>query len=136
MWLYRWLCSRRVSITAVQYLFNKNYVYKIFLIFFFLHLLWTHYFLSSFVRLLYWYEKNVLQIICMYVYFAHSHSYIVSNLSEDSYDYVFGGRRKTPPATRTTTTLKLTSPPVRLRPEGKHRAIKILFIWKIKKNLE
>ncbi|XP_054084370.1 uncharacterized protein LOC128921296 isoform X2 [Zeugodacus cucurbitae] len=44
----------------------------------------------------------------------------VSNLSEDSYDYVFGGRRKTPPATRTTTTLKLTSPPVRLRPEDAH----------------
>ncbi|KAI8126004.1 Glucose transporter type 1 [Lucilia cuprina] len=38
----------------------------------------------------------------------------VSNLSEDSYDYVFGGRRKTPPST---TALKLTSPPVRLRPE-------------------
>lgn len=51
----------------------------------------------------------------------HSHSsHIVSNLSEDSYDYVFGGRRKTPPATRTTTALKLTSPPVRLRPEGEH----------------
>lgn len=41
----------------------------------------------------------------------------VSNLSEDSYDYVFGGRRKTPPTT-TSTQLKLTSPPVRLRPEG------------------
>jgi len=41
----------------------------------------------------------------------------VSNLSEDSYDYVFGGRRKTPPTT-STTQLKLTSPPVRLRPEG------------------
>ena len=40
---------------------------------------------------------------------------LVSNLSEDSYDYVFGGRRKPPPST---TALKLTSPPVRLRPEG------------------
>ncbi|EDV97447.1 GH16875 [Drosophila grimshawi] len=44
----------------------------------------------------------------------------VSNLSEDSYDYVFGGRRKTPPTT-TSTQLKLTSPPVRLRPEDAYR---------------
>ncbi|XP_033149451.1 uncharacterized protein LOC108598023 isoform X7 [Drosophila busckii] len=44
----------------------------------------------------------------------------VSNLSEDSYDYVFGGRHKTPP-TSTSTQLKLTSPPVRLRPEDAYR---------------
>ena len=46
----------------------------------------------------------------------------VSNLSEDSYDYVFGGRRKTPPAivipTTANNSIKLTSPPIRLRPEG------------------
>ncbi|KAH8398740.1 hypothetical protein KR222_002529 [Zaprionus bogoriensis] len=44
----------------------------------------------------------------------------VSNLSEDSYDYVFGGRRKTPPAT-TSTQIKLTSAPVRLRPEDAYQ---------------
>lgn len=44
----------------------------------------------------------------------------VSNLSEDSYDYVFGGRRKTPPATTSTTQIKLTTAPVRLRPEGEY----------------
>ncbi|SPP84932.1 blast:Glucose transporter type 1 [Drosophila guanche] len=44
----------------------------------------------------------------------------VSNLSEDSYDYVFGGRRKNPPST-TSQQLKLTSPPVRLRPEDAYR---------------
>ncbi|XP_017490398.1 PREDICTED: uncharacterized protein LOC108378604, partial [Rhagoletis zephyria] len=66
-------------------------------------------------------KKNRLKNICTYVYFEHIRIRIVSNLSEDSYDYVFGGRRKTPPATRTTTTtLKLTSPPVRLRPEDAH----------------
>ncbi|KAI8039264.1 hypothetical protein M5D96_007987 [Drosophila gunungcola] len=48
----------------------------------------------------------------------------VSNLSEDSYDYVFGGRRKTPPTT-TSTQLKLTSPPVRLRPEDAYRGANI-----------
>ncbi|XP_055910923.1 glucose transporter type 1 [Eupeodes corollae] len=43
----------------------------------------------------------------------------VSNLSEDSYDYVFGGPRKTPPSS----TLKLTSPPIRLRSDaGHHRS--------------
>uniref|UniRef100_T1GE09 Uncharacterized protein n=1 Tax=Megaselia scalaris TaxID=36166 RepID=T1GE09_MEGSC len=36
----------------------------------------------------------------------------VSNLSEDSYDYVFGGRRETPPVT---SSIKLTSPPIRIR---------------------
>lgn len=46
------------------------------------------------------------------------HALSVSNLSEDSYDYVFGGRRKTPPATTSTTQIKLTTAPVRLRPEG------------------
>ncbi|KAI9588154.1 hypothetical protein GQX74_004000 [Glossina fuscipes] len=38
----------------------------------------------------------------------------VSNLNEDSYDYVFGGRRNAPTANPT---LNLTSPPIRLRPE-------------------
>ncbi|XP_068142555.1 glucose transporter type 1-like isoform X3 [Drosophila tropicalis] len=45
----------------------------------------------------------------------------VSNLSEDSYDYVFGGRRKHNTPTTTSTQLKLTSPPVRLRPEDTYR---------------
>lgn len=52
----------------------------------------------------------------------------VSNLSEDSYDYVFGGRRKTPPATTSTTQIKLTSAPVRLRPEGELSSLYILYM--------
>uniref|UniRef100_A0A1A9ZUG6 Uncharacterized protein n=1 Tax=Glossina pallidipes TaxID=7398 RepID=A0A1A9ZUG6_GLOPL len=39
---------------------------------------------------------------------------MMSNLNEDSYDYVFGGRRNAPTANPT---LNLTSPPIRLRPE-------------------
>lgn len=44
------------------------------------------------------------------------HLFPVSNLSEDSYDYVFGGRRETPPVT---SSIKLTSPPIRIRTDGK-----------------
>lgn len=47
--------------------------------------------------------------------FAHPRA-VVSGLSEDTtYDYVFGGPR----SAVSHSTLKLTSPPVRLRPDGK-----------------
>lgn len=41
-------------------------------------------------------------------------------MSEDSYDYVFGGRRETPPVT---SSIKLTSPPIRIRTDGKKNAL-------------
>lgn len=46
--------------------------------------------------------------------------FTVSNLSEDSYDYVFGGRRETPPVT---SSIKLTSPPIRIRTDGKSSSL-------------
>lgn len=51
---------------------------------------------------------------------------LVSNLNEDPYDYVFGGRRNVPAPS--TPALNLTSPPIRLRPEGEsvfHFAISV-----------
>ena len=50
---------------------------------------------------------------------------VVSGLNEDvTYDYVFGGPR----STVSHSTLKLTSPPVRLRPDGKFCKFRVLFL--------
>lgn len=50
---------------------------------------------------------------------------IVSNLNEDSYDYVFGGRRNV--LVPSTPTLNLTSPPIRIRPEGESYSYSYYF---------